>query len=297
MSFSSDTKAELCRRQVKNKTAAEAECYGALLFCHTFSAETIRVITSSAEFATRMRKLLHRAFGLNLSGRPSESGRHSIVITDKNDIREVFRAFGMEPHETIALHVNLGVLEEDSSRSAFVRGAFLAGGSISDPEKSYHLEMCTTHMSVARECCAMLREMGAEPRLTARGAQSVIYFKQPDKIADFLTAIGAPAAALGIVSAKVNKDMRNEINRKVNCDSANADKTVEAAGSQLDTIRKLEREKGLGSLPDKLREAALLRIANPSASLADLAQLAIPPVSKSCINHRLKKIAELAEEE
>ncbi len=296
MSFSSDAKAELCRVAVKDQSCAAAECYGALLFCHTFSPREIRIVTASADFAARLPRLFRRAFAMRFDELPGEgaSGKRAFVIRDGAKIREVFRAFGMEPGETLTLHINLGVLEEDCCRVSFVRGAFLAGGSISDPEKSYHLELCTTHLSAGRELCALLRDMGAQPHITARGAQSVIYLKQPDVMADFLTAVGAPVASLGVMSAKVDRDMRNIINRKVNCDSANADKTVAAAQEQLDAIKRLDREKGLDSLPEKLREAALLRIANPAASLSDLAQLAMPPVSKSCISHRINKIAELS---
>ena len=122
-----------------------------------------------------------------------------------------------------------------------------------------------------------------------RGANYVTYLKQSEAIADFLTAVGAPVAALDVMSAKVERDMRNEINRKVNCDTANADKTVAAAQEQLAAIRAVEQEYGL----EGLQQAALLRIANPEASLADLAMLSSPAVTKSCLSHRLKRLVEL----
>ena len=133
-------------------------------------------------------------------------------------------------------------------------------------------------------------EMGFSPKDTVRAGHFVTYFKQSEAIEDFFTTIGASASAMDIMSAKVEKDMRNAINRRVNCDSANADKIVSAAQAQLDTIRALEREVGLENLPRDLAEIALLRVANPEASLSDLAMLADPPVSKSCINHRLRKL-------
>ena len=187
------------------------------------------------------------------------------------------------------------MLENDCCRAAFVRGAFLAGGSITDPGKGYHLELATSHMSVSRELYSVLLELGFSPREARRGRSFVTYFKQSEAIADFLTCIGAPVAAMELMAAKVEKDMRNVINRKVNCDTANADKTVAAAQQQLAAIRRLEEEPGLGSLPEGLQQAALLRIANPEASLADLAQLSVPSVTKSCLSHRLKKLVELAE--
>ena len=139
---------------------------------------------------------------------------------------------------------------------------------------------------------ALLTELGFAARSIDRGANTVLYFKKSEAIEDFLTKIGAPCAAMDIMSAKVEKSMNNTINRKVNCDTANADKVVAAAQEQIDAIRRIERDYGLDVLPEKLQSAALLRIANPEASLADLATLSYPPVTKSCLNYRLKKLME-----
>ena len=171
-----------------------------------------------------------------------------------------------------------------------MRGAFLAGGSVTDPEKRYHLELATTHYSVSREAYSVLLEMGFSPKEAERKGNRLLYFKKSEHIEDFLTTIGAPISAMDVMSAKIEKDMKNSINRKVNCDSANADKVVAAAAEQMEAIRRIDRLYGLDSLPEKLQEAALLRFANPEASLADLAQLSYPPVSKSCLSHRLKKL-------
>ena len=171
-----------------------------------------------------------------------------------------------------------------------MRGAFLAGGSVTDPEKRYHLELATTHYSVSREAYSVLLEMGFSPKEAERKGNRLLYFKKSEHIEDFLTTIGAPISAMDVMSAKIEKDMKNSINRKVNCDSANADKVVAAAAEQMEAIRRIDRLYGLDSLPEKLQEAALLRFANPEASLADLALLSYPPVSKSCLSHRLKKL-------
>lgn len=295
MSFASEVKAELTRAEPRKKCCALAECYGLLLYCNTFTAREIRIITASEELAEALPKLFRRAFGLGFDVLPGDGGgKKSFLITDRDKIEEVFRAFGTEATDTLALHINLGVLENDCCRTSFVRGAFLAGGSITDPGKGYHLELATSHMSVSRELYSVLLELGFSPREASRGRSFVTYFKQSEAIADFLTCIGAPVAAMELMAAKVEKDMRNVINRKVNCDTANADKTVAAAQQQLAAIRRLERETGLETLPEGLQQAALLRIANPEASLADLAQLSSPSVTKSCLSHRLKKLVELA---
>lgn len=292
MSFSSDAKAELCRLRPQKKNIAVAECYGILLYGNCFSAREIRLVTSQPDFAALLPKLFYRAFGLEFDTLPAENGGGKLrfAIEQPDKLRAVFSAFGLEPESTLSHHVNFGVLEEDEERTAFIRGAFLSGGSTTDPEKGFHLELATPHHSVSRETMSLLLDLGFDPREAARGGNSLLYFKRADAIADFLTAVGAMNASMAVQTAKVEKDMRNTITRRVNCDSANADKVVTAAQEQLDAIRYIVREYGLDALPEPLKDTALLRIANPEASLADLAQLSIPPVTKSCLNHRMKKI-------
>ena len=299
MSFSSDAKAELCAQRPDRKCCAVAESYGVLLYCNTFSAREIRIITASRDFAARLPRLFKRAFSLSFDVLPPENakGKSSFLITSPDKIKRIFDTYGAEVDSTLSHHVNFGVLEEDCCRTSFIRGAFLAGGSVTDPEKRYHLELATPHHSVSRETYSVLLDMGFSPREAERGGNALLYFKQADAIADFFTTIGATNTALGIMKAKVEKDMRNTITRRVNCDSANADKVVNAAQEQLEAIRHIVKEYGIDALPEPLKDAALLRIANPEASLADLARLSYPPVTKSCISHRLKKIMSLASKE
>ena len=294
MSFSSDTKAELCRQAIQKRCCAIAEAYGILLYCNMFTADEIRIVTSSPELTEHLPKLFKKAFGLSFDAVPSAGirGKQTFSITNKANINLIFEAYGYEAKGILAHHINLGVLESDCCKASFLRGAFLAGGSITDPTKSYHLELVTDHYNVSRETFSILLELGFSPKDATRGGNYVIYFKQSEAIEDFFTLMGAPLSAMDIMSAKVEKDMRNAVNRRVNCDSANADKIVLAAQDQMEAIRRIERTTGLDDLPEKLREAALLRIANPEASLTDLAALSIPPVSKSCISHRLRKLME-----
>lgn len=291
MSFSSDTKRELCASRPEKKCCALAECYGVLLYCNTFSAKELRIITASADFAQRLPRLFRRAFGISFDLLPrSGTGKQSFAITDREKLRLIFDAFGADIDATLSHHINFGVIEEDCCRTAFVRGAFLAGGSVTDPEKRYHLELATPHHSVSREAFSLLLDLGFSPKETQRSGNSLLYFKQADAIADFLTTIGASQAAMAIMTAKVEKEMRNTVTRQINCDSANTDKTVAAAQAQMAAIRRIAKEYGLDALPEPLKDAALLRITNPEASLSDLVLLSDPPVSKSCLNHRLKKI-------
>ena len=292
MTFSGTIKAELCRVPVSRTCCAAAEAYGALLYSNTFTARKIRIVTGSPDFARRLPRLFQKAFGLDFDREspPEQGGKRVLGMEDPEKIARIFQRFGFDPQRMLAHHINLGVLEEEHCRAAFLRGAFLAGGSMTDPEKRCHLELVTEHRSVSRETVSLLLEMGFEPRDTLRTGRYVLYFKQTEAIEDFFTAIGAPAAAMSLMSAKIEKDMRNSVNRRVNCDSANADKIVSASQSQLERIRQLDRQVGLQQLPRELRELALLRVANPEASLADLAQLSDPPLSKSGVNHRMRKL-------
>lgn len=297
MSFSSDAKAELCRAKIDKKCCAVAESYGVLLYCNTFTPKEIRIITASDSFAARLPRLFRRAFSVTFDVLPDEEagGKRSFLIREKDKIGKIFSAFGAEAEATVSHHVNFGVIEEDCDRISFLRGAFLAGGSVTDPEKRYHLELATPHHAVSRESYSVLLELGFSARETQRGGNHLLYFKQADVIADFFTSLGAPTTAMGVMTAKVEKEMRNTITRQINCDSANADKVVSAAQEQLDAIRRIARVAGLDTLSEPLRDAALLRITNPAASLADLAQLSYPKVTKSCLSHRLRKLMTMAE--
>ena len=299
MSFSAEVKAELCRLPLEKKNIALAECYGVLMYCNSFSPRELRIITASAAIAERLPRLWRRAFGSSFDrvSPEKEGGKRSFTITEREKLRRIFDAFGGEIDAALSHHINFGVLEEPGSMEAFVRGAFLAGGSVTDPEKRSHLELATPHRNVSGEMTSILLDLGFEPKETQRRGDTLLYFKKADAIADFLTQIGAPVSAMNVMTAKVDKEMRNLVTRRINCDTANADKTVMAAQEQIDAIRAVAKAYGgLYELPEPLQQAAMLRIANPEASLADLAKLSDPPVTKSCLNHRLRKLFQLAEQ-
>ena len=296
MSFSSEVKTELCRAEVNRRCCALAEAYGVLLYANSFSLSQVRVMTESDAFAARLPRLFRRAFGLDFDALPPEgaAGKRSFLITDTDKLRAIFAAFGYDPDKALSHHINLAVVEQECDRVSFLRGAFLAGGSVTDPHRSYHMELATGHESVCRETHALLLEMGFEPRDAVRGRTWITYFKRSEAIEDLLVTMGASVAAMGIMEAKAEKHMANAMNRLTNCDMANADKITVSAAEQLAAIRTIEAGPGLDALPQALQETALLRIANPAGSISDLAQLAYPPVTKSCMNHRLRKLMELS---
>ncbi|MCI8679056.1 MAG: DNA-binding protein WhiA [Lawsonibacter sp.] len=296
MSFALEVKSELCRTPLSRRCCAQAEAYGVLLYCNTFHAEQARIVTEHEAFAQRLPLLFKKAFKLTFDRFPQGGGKQTFSIENPAKLAVLHQAFGSDPR-ALALHLNFAMVEEACCRSALLRGAFLAGGSVTDPRKGYHLELATSHHSVSREVLALMRELDQEPKSAQRKGNAVIYFKQSEKIEDFLTCIGAPLAAMEVMNAKLERDLRGKVNRRVNCDAANLDKAVEAAMSQVEAIRRLEGSGTLVTLPDKLREAAALRLAHPEDTLAQLAQRCDPPITKSALNHRLRKLVELGRPE
>jgi len=297
MSFSFDTKTELCKSAQRDKCCIAVECYGMLLYGNTFSAREIKLITGNQKLGQRFAEQFSSAFSIafDIQPEPEKTGKQAYVINDPEKLNRIFETYGISPDSLLAHHVNLGVLEEECCRRSFIRGAFLTGGAITDPAKRYHLELVTDHYSVSRETYSLLLEMGFSPKETARGGNNILYFKQSTAIEDFLTLIGAPLHAMELMSAKIEKDMRNSVNRRVNCDTANVTKTVDAAAAQIDAIRVIEAAGALEALPEKLKQTAELRVQNPELSIKELADISSPPVTKSCLNHRLRKLVELSE--
>lgn len=296
MSFAGTAKQELCKEELSRRCCAQAEAYGVLLYCNSFSQSDLKIVTESAAFARRLPLLFRKAFKVEFDHRPvsEEEGKLIFSMDDREKMTAVCNTFGYALGESLAHHINFAVLEEDHCRTAFLRGAFLAGGSVTDPEKGYHLEMATSHYHVSREMTALMLDMGFFPKETTRKSNYITYFKQSEYIEDFLTAIGAPLSAMEIMNTKLEKNLRSSINRRVNCDAANLDKAVDAAQQQLAAIRALEDTVGLDGLTDKLKEAAQLRLEHPELTLSQLAELCCPPVTKSSINHRLQKLMAMA---
>ena len=299
VSFSGSAKAEICKSVPVRKCCALAECFGILLFCNTFTDESVQIVTESREFGQFLPKLFKKAFNINFDIFPSLEAPGKLVfqIMDEEKIDVIMETFGFERNETLALHVNLPVLEDECCKTAFLRGAFLAGGSVTDPTKGYHVELTTTHQSVARETYALMEEaLGFAPKLTERGGSAVLYLKQSEKISDFLTFLGCSVSAMAIMEARLEKEMSNKVNRRCNCDDANISKVVEAAQEQLTAIRTLRDVGVFENLPEKLKQAALARENNPESALAELASQMEPPISKPAMNHRLQRLVQMAQE-
>ena len=298
-SFSAGAKAEMCRNIPSKNCCVLAECFGVLLFCNSFTTESIRIITESHEFAQILPKMFRKAFNLDFDVLPesSASGKQIFAIIDAAKIDRIMNAYGFDRDVTFSLRVNMPGVEEECCKMAFLRGAFLAGGSVTDPGKGYHMELATTHQSVSKEANILIEDaMGFAPKTAVRGGSRVLYLKQSDQISDFLIYLGAPVASMGIMEAKLEKEMNNKVNRRCNCDDANTSKVVEAAQEQLSAIRFLRQRGMLEHVHGKLLQAAIARENNPAASLSELAAMMEPPISKPAMNHRIQKLLKLAQE-
>ena len=299
LSFSAAAKEEVCRSFPHSHCCALAQCFGILLFGNSFGVDGIRIITESRDFAYILPKLFKKAFDVQFDSYPSLAAPGKLVfqIWEEEKIAVIMDAFGFDPQDTLSLHINFPVVEGECCKNAFLRGAFLAGGSVTDPEKGYHLEFTTTHQSVARECNVLMQEvLGFYPKTAARGGGQVLYLKQSDQIADLLTYLGAPVASMGILETRLEKELNNKVNRRCNCDDANTSKVVEAAQEQLAAIRALYDLGLMENLPAKLKQAALARENNPAASLSELAAMMDPPITKPAMNNRMKKLVQMAKE-
>lgn len=186
------------------------------------------------------------------------------------------------------------VLQQSCCKRAFLRGLFLATGSVNNPEKAYHLEMVFLSENFAEGVCSLLKDMQLEGKVVQRKKYYVVYIKDGSMIVDFLNNIGAPLSLMEMENIRILKDVRNGINRRVNCETANIHKTVSAARKQIEDIELIERTIGIKKLPDNLRQMAQLRLDEPDATLQELGEMLNPPVTKSGVNHRLRKISQIA---
>lgn len=192
--------------------------------------------------------------------------------------------------------LNSSFSQEEQIKRITIREAFLRSGSLSDPNKDYHLEISFTSKKKAEEFVLLLAEFEIKSKVIVRGKKYIAYIKDGEEISKFLALIGANHSVLNFEEVRVLKETRNNINRKVNCETANLNKTVNAAVLQISSINTLKRAKKFNTLPDTLKEIAVLRVENPDLSLSELGKMLENPISKSGVNHRLNKLIQLAEE-
>ena len=289
MSFTTEIKQELCRVPNTAETAL-AECLGMLLFAGQLSREQLRIQIENGAVRRRVETLLRQTLDVI-----PETQDSILLVSDRDELGRIYAAFGYETGTTLPL--NRVIVEEDACKSAFLRGAFLVGGYVSTPDKGYHLELVTPHYHVSRQVSALLQDLELPAGLVTRRGIYVLYYKDSAAIEYFLSAAGATAAAMDLMLKKVERELRNDINRKVNCETANLTKTVGAAARQIAAIELLQKSGKLEQLPASLRETARLRLEHPELSLSELCAVSSTPISRPGLNNRLRRLVALSEEE
>ncbi len=301
MSFSSQAKLELCARE-EGPACRRAECYGIFLFARSFSASSVALITENGAAARLAAQLAAETAGCvaEVSSsvcRRREGAVYAVSVEGEDGCARLLHAFGHSGRE-VSLRIRPENLAGDACRAAFLRGAFLACGTATDPRKDYHLEFLVPYRNLAQD---LMRELSApgmlQPALVMRKGSYVVYLKESEQIADLFTYLGAPNAAMELMQVKMVKELRNNVNRKRNFETANLDKTASAAARQILAIRRIAESCGLDALPDDLREMARLRMENPELSLRELGERLSRPISRSGVNHRLERLIEWARHE
>ena len=309
MSFTSDTKKELTQIEPDKKCCMLAEIAGFLRFAGSIVINdgkmNIKVSTENPAVARLFITMIKSYFGAKSSLSIGESaaiskGRsYDLVIGSEMNAEQILREAGIlgvkEGNNYLIDGLDSGLIKKRCCKKAMIRGIFLAAGSISDPEKAYHLEIVCGGEAIARDVKKLINSFGLKSKYIYRKGRYVVYIKECEQIIDFLNILGAHGQLFRFENVRITKELRNKTNRISNCDSANFDRTLNAAQKQLADIRRIEGTHGLHSLPPKLKETALLRLANPELSLIELAEMFDPPLKKSGLNHRLAKLADIAE--
>jgi DNA-binding protein WhiA len=223
-----------------------------------------------------------------------------VVIDEEMGVRSLLQETGIlaEVDGVMSLNYRIqeNMIKNEAEKRAYVRGAFLGGGSISNPERTYHLEFVTHSEEYALDLCKLINSFGLNSKVIQRKNSFIIYIKEGEQIVDLLNILGAHTSLLELENIRIMKEMRNNVNRLVNCETANLSKTVNAAVRQVESIKLIQNQIGLKRLPKNLREIAELRLNYPDESLKELGEMLDPPVGKSGVNHRLRKIEKIAEE-
>ncbi len=296
MSFATKLKDELCKDVPEQESAIHALLYGFLLFSHKFSADEISFSVVHEPTARLFAEALATHCGISAKIIFHERARgtlYKVSIDKASERRKVLDAFYHIPKEP-TLRINRANIENEEDVSYFLRGAYLVCGSLTDPHKEYHLEFGVSYMNLCKDLLALVGEVLEQPKSTIRRGSYIVYYKESENIEDMLTYIGATMSSLEMMNIKIEKDIKNRVNRRMNCDNANMDKTLNASLQQVEDINYIFENAGESYLPDELLQVAKLRIENPEMSLRELCESVEPPLSRSGINHRLKKIGEIA---
>lgn len=310
MSFSGEVKEELSRQFPKGRHCRIAEIAAILNFVGKLEEvqgrKVLHICTENLSLARKYFILMRKTFHANVSIAVRQnvylhkSRMFVISLRSQEDIRAVLLAVKWQNEKGEDIRkggtANRLLVQNTCCRRAFIRGAFLSAGSMSDPEKSYHLEFVCSEQPKAEQLREIINSFGMDAKIVRRKKSHVVYLKEGSQIVDMLNIMEAHVALMDLENVRILKEMRNSVNRQVNCETANINKTVSAAVKQVEDINYIKSVRGLDGLSEGLREIALLRLEYPEAALKELGTYLDPPVGKSGVNHRLRKLSEIAEE-
>lgn len=293
MSFSLEVKQELSKiNSLADKNNVKCELMGYLVTSNTsVQKNKVRFSTESQYNINRFSKLLNNLGFVNYDIKIQRNMYY--IFINKNDIQELIRA---EENINIANEILSYFLKSEILEKAFIRGTFLGSGTINNPEKKYHLEIFLKNLETAKYIIEILRKYSIDFKILERSKKYAIYTKEGEEISKFLALMGASASVLKFEEIRVYRDIKNNINRKVNCETANLNKIVNSSVKQINDIKYIKERGKFNELSEQLKEIAIVRIENPDMSLEELGKLLKKPIGKSGVNHRLRKIQKIVEE-
>ena len=292
MSFSQDVKNELLRIEYEHSCCEKAMLYGICIFGKSFSSFGVSMQSETEELAELYKGLIKKYCNVECDVKRSPGGRnYSVNIEDSVECDKILGVFGH--NDGGSLKINHSNFDCEGCINAFVAGAFLSCGTVSTPQKDYHLEFTVPYLNLSKSLVTLLGEIELAPKTSNRKGYNIVYFKGSEAIEDCLYLMGASSAMFEMMNVEIVKDFRNKANRTANCEAANIEKTVKASFAHIKAIERIESAKGLDYLKNDLKEMAVLRRDNPELSLAELSKLS--GMSRSGVNHRLKRIVQIAE--
>lgn len=308
MSFSVDTKNEMAHIQVKKKCCSFAELTALIKMDGTIQISgehrvSLQVTTENAAVARRIFSFLKNLFNIHTEimiqkkNRLKKNNIYLIRINDSSHVRFILSELGiMDQDNRFVEGIPSKIITKECCRRAYLRGVFLGGGSVNNPEGTYHLEILTNNQRHSEDISDLMMQYNLSPRINPRKHWFVVYLKGSEEIIELLNIMGAHSALLNFENIRIYKDMRNQVNRLVNCETANLSKTVDAAMRQIENINLIASVIGMDNIPKTLRDVAEARLEYPDVSLKELGELMDPKVSKSGINHRMRKLERISEE-
>ena len=304
MSFSGEVKEELSRQIPEARHCQIAELAAILGLCGQVREESqgqyaIKIQTENVYVARKYFTLLRKTFNIEAElvvRQNQKENTYTISVNKPEQVRRVLQASRMMPGEVNDTFIHSALVQRRCCKRAYLRGAFLSSGSISDPNKFYHFEIVCPDLEKAEQIREIIGCFEMEARIVSRKNHFVVYVKEGAQIVELLGIMGASVSVLNLENVRILKEMRGSVNRKVNCETANINKTVHAAVKQIEDIRLIQERIGFSDLPEELEQTARLRLEYPDATLAELGAMLTPAVGKSGVNHRLRKLKGIAEE-